>query len=410
MKILKLKSENFKKLSAVEITPDGNVIVIGGKNGAGKSSVIDSIWSAMGGKGAAPSDPIRHGQKGAEVSLTIGNGAFKLQVTRTWTEKGSHLTVRNPEGTAIKSPQSILDALYGRLTFDPLAFAGMDGKGQIEILKQLTGLDLEGIEAEREAAYAHRTEVGRELRQAEANLKAAPYHENMPEEQATISVLLEARKDAQKKLDDISETEHRLRSLEVNVESLRKAITSQEREIGELKVKLVKAEKPDVEKYDDQIRDAEAAAQKRRDNTYHGELAKRYSNLKNLHDGLNTEITGLDDRKREMVENSDMPVKGLELGDEAVMYQGVPLDQSSSAERLRVSVAIGLAMNPRLKVLLIRDGSLLDEDNLAMIAEMAEKADAQLWIERVGEGAECSVILEDGHIARGTPATEAANA
>jgi hypothetical protein len=64
---------------------------------------------------------------------------------------------------------------------------------------------------------------------------------------------------------------------------------------------------------------------------------------------------------------------------------------------LRVSVAIGLALNPKLRVLLIRDGSLLDEDSLRLIGEMAEKADAQLWIERVEDGG-ATVIIEDGSI------------
>ena len=55
-------------------------------------------------------------------------------------------------------------------------------------------------------------------------------------------------------------------------------------------------------------------------------------------------------------------------------------------------------MNPKLKILLIRDGSLLDEDNLKMVAEMAEEEGGQLWLERVGEGKECQVIIEDGRI------------
>ena len=71
---------------------------------------------------------------------------------------------------------------------------------------------------------------------------------------------------------------------------------------------------------------------------------------------------------------------------------------SCGAEKLRVSVAMGLAMNPKLNVLLIRDGSLLDADNLEMVARMAEVADAQVWIERVGDGAECQVIIENGKI------------
>jgi len=60
---------------------------------------------------------------------------------------------------------------------------------------------------------------------------------------------------------------------------------------------------------------------------------------------------------------------------------------------------MGLAMNPKLKVLLIRDGSLLDEDNLKLIADMAKEADGQVWIERVGKGEEVSVIIEEGEVA-----------
>ena len=59
---------------------------------------------------------------------------------------------------------------------------------------------------------------------------------------------------------------------------------------------------------------------------------------------------------------------------------------------------MGLALNPKLKVLLIRDGSLLDEANLKMLCEMAQAADAQLWIERVGDGQEVSVVIEDGKV------------
>ncbi|MEI6494263.1 MAG: hypothetical protein WCO94_17085, partial [Verrucomicrobiota bacterium] len=73
--------------------------------------------------------------------------------------------------------------------------------------------------------------------------------------------------------------------------------------------------------------------------------------------------------------------------------------QCSAAEQMRVSMAVALAMNPSLRVCLIRDGSLLDSDSLEIIREMAEAADAQVWLERVSEGADCQVIIEDGAIA-----------
>ena len=106
----------------------------------------------------------------------------------------------------------------------------------------------------------------------------------------------------------------------------------------------------------------------------------------------------MDETKQSTMAATEFPIDGLGMDEDGVVYDELPFAQASSAEALRVSVAIGLAMNPKLKVLLIRDGSLLDEDNLRLVAEMAEKHEAQVWIERVGQGEECSVIIEDGRI------------
>ena len=52
--IVTLEAENIKRLKAVEITPEGNLVVVGGKNAQGKSSVMDSIAYALGGKKLVP--------------------------------------------------------------------------------------------------------------------------------------------------------------------------------------------------------------------------------------------------------------------------------------------------------------------------------------------------------------------
>jgi hypothetical protein len=93
-----------------------------------------------------------------------------------------------------------------------------------------------------------------------------------------------------------------------------------------------------------------------------------------------------------------MPIEGLALNEEGVTFNDLPFSQCSSAEQLRISVAMGLALNPKLKVLLIRDGSLLDEESMKALAEQAAAADAQVWLERVGDKDKCAVIIEDGAV------------
>jgi spore coat protein CotH len=113
---------------------------------------------------------------------------------------------------------------------------------------------------------------------------------------------------------------------------------------------------------------------------------------------LNTQISKITDDKAKSLAKAEFPIEGLAIDDDGVTFEDIPFVQCSSAQRIRVSVAIGLAMNPKLRVLLIREGSLLDSKNLGMIAEMAMKAEAQIWIERVSKGKECSIIIENGEI------------
>jgi hypothetical protein len=69
----------------------------------------------------------------------------------------------------------------------------------------------------------------------------------------------------------------------------------------------------------------------------------------------------MDDRtaeKQAAIARAKMPVEGLSFGDGEVLFNGIPLNQASSAEQLRVSVALAMAANPKLRVLRIQDGSL----------------------------------------------------
>lgn len=125
-KIIKLTAENVKRLSVVEISPEGNVVTIGGRNGQGKTSVLDSIEYALGGN---PSDtmPVRSGEESAKVVVDLGD----IVVKRTFTAAGgTSLTVTNADGVKQASPQAILDKLTGRLTFDPRPSAARSRPGR----------------------------------------------------------------------------------------------------------------------------------------------------------------------------------------------------------------------------------------------------------------------------------------
>jgi len=115
-------------------------------------------------------------------------------------------------------------------------------------------------------------------------------------------------------------------------------------------------------------------------------------------------IEACDTEVDEAIANADLPVPGLTLGrlpghdDMIVMLDGLPFDQASDAMRLRVSMAIGIALNPSLRVLRIRDGSLLDHDAMDAIRRVAKDNDWQFWIERVNADGPAAIIIENGRV------------
>ena len=69
VKIVNLEAENVKRIKAVQIVPaETGLTVIGGNNGQGKTSVLDSIAWALGGEkyrpAAAQRPPPRPDDKG----------------------------------------------------------------------------------------------------------------------------------------------------------------------------------------------------------------------------------------------------------------------------------------------------------------------------------------------------------
>jgi hypothetical protein len=157
-----------------------------------------------------------------------------------------------------------------------------------------------------------------------------------------------------------------------------------------------------------QLKLTEAHEQNRKlaTNTARGTLAKTLADKKAEADKLTKAIEAIDERKNKKLSAAKFPVEGLSFGAGEVMFNGLPFAQASDAERMRVSVGMAAAMNPKLRVALVRNGSLLDAQNLALLEKLATEHDLQVWIERVGTADPSAIIIEDGMV-KGAPAPTA---
>jgi hypothetical protein len=112
-----------------------------------------------------------------------------------------------------------------------------------------------------------------------------------------------------------------------------------------------------------------------------------------------------DKQREEAMARVKFPIDGLAFGDGEVMFDGLPLSQASSAEQIRVSMSIAVALNPKLRVCCIREASFLDEAGLRLIADMAATHDFQVWLEDNRSIDPMAIVLEDGSI-KGAPPAE----
>lgn len=431
-KIVKLQAENVKRLSAVEIEPNGNLVVIAGDNGNGKSSVLDSIQYALGGAEMFAKEPVRQGADKARIVVDLGD----LIVTRTISRNGNtSLKVTNSAGLTYSSPQAILDKLVGKLSFDPLSFAQMKPVQQSETLRVLAGLDFTKQKQNRQEKFDERTVVNRTVESLKNRIAALPAPKaGIPDVEQSASEIIakqqeaitanqengkkcDAHEKAKSELEGMeeeheelkneqAEIERQLTQLQENYQAIQKRISdhidaklAKRKAVEESAAVVAKLVNIDLQPFTDQLTSIEETNKLVRNKQQRVEMEKQFREEKDKADKLTNSINAIDAEIESAVQNAKYPIKGLSINaDGDVLFNGLPLEQASSAEQLRVSVAIGLALNPKLKVLLVRDGSLLDGKSWKLLKDLATEADAQVWIEKVGTSGEVSVVIEDGMV------------
>lgn len=435
MKIVQLTAENIKRLTAVEISPDGHLVQITGRNGQGKTSILDAIWWALDSKKVIQSKPVREGADSGFIRLDLGDyivtKKFKVRADGDVTIS---LTVENTEGAKFSSPQELLAGLIGDLTFDPLAFARMKPRDQVVALRALVpDFDFDKAEEDNKKDYNERTDVNRTVRELTTRIDAIQLPEGSPTEPISSEDIIAELNAAMTHNTKVQDSLNVRDKLADRARHLNEAITGRLKNIDDLKARIA-AEQEAI----DAARDALTQINVEQENLCHvGELidiepiSKRIAQAEEINrhvtlwrqranlikerdtaeqrsQDLTKQIEARKAEAEKAVRNSELPVPGLQLTDDAVLLNGIPFEQASDADRLRVSVAVAGAMNPKLRVIRVRDGSLLDDDAMNALASYAEEHDLQIWIERVDSSGKIGIVIEDGMVQVVNPSLEAA--
>lgn len=411
-KILSLHAENVKKIKVVDITTDpaNNTVVISGANGNGKSSVLDCIEMAFRGADAIPDMPIRRGEDKAVIEIDLGD----LKIRRTFTEKSSYIFVETAEGARFPNPQTMLDKMLGLISFDPLEFTRIKPKDQYESLRKLVPMkvDIDAIDKRIKGYEDERTHAGRMVKELTAQVAGIVVPEGTPETPVDVSALsakIVAAKEnyARYKMlgGVLTDKEARIqriieekKNLDYEMSQIHDEIRAHSKEREEIVATTPKLEEFKV--LETELANAStinAAVAKRTERASREEALKGWEKQ---HAALETSIKLGRQEKSDAIAEAKMPVKGLSLEDGQVFYKDVPLSQASTAEQIRVSTAIAMASNPSLRVIRIKDASLLDDESMEIIRDMAKKHDFQVWLEVVNSDDPMAVVIEDGEVAQ----------
>jgi len=448
MRILQFVAENFKRIRIVEIIPTKRVTKITGKNGQGKTSVLDALWALFAGKRGIPDKPVRRGADRSRLRAVIGDDDGKplLIATRTIaTDRTTTLTVEAAPGAepTVGTPQAVLDALIGQMSFDPIAFIHADKNSQVEILRTLIKLDLD-VDAENDLIkkeYDERTNLKKKAKDLESQAAAVTYSPNLPKEKVDEqAILAEIDKAGQrnKELDKIAAAK---RDLGAAADKAGQAVKDNERTIAtqsdtiaalEQQLERVRKTLEAAQSIHVQLMTDEAAAKQAFQEAPAAELVDVGSLLEDLRAAqlINREIerrtrfeqldaerkktereaeartrsiADREERKRSALSDAKMPIEGLTFDEHGVFFQGIPLEQLGEAEQIRVGLALAMASNPKLRAVPIAHGESLDDDGLAMIESMAEQQNFQIFMARVDSTGAVGIVLADGRVEKVNP-------
>jgi len=419
LRVIELRVDSFMGIELAQIAEvDGEgLVLVGGNNGAGKTSLLSAIECAIRGKRWHPAAPVKRGAKKAIVDLDLGD----LRIRRTFNPDGTGtLRVENAEGMAPRRPQEILDALAGQISFDPLAFSRMEPAAQLDLAREIGGVDTKLLDAEIETSFQIRANANRTEKEVSARLAAMPQHADAPGQPVVVAELLS-------RLEEIQSTNTRNDAERANLHEIRAQHGENLAEVARVKAtieqyQLVLAEAEqacalsltavnekgaDVGALEDgdpapvrsEIATAEDANTRHRENAEHDRQTDLVAEARRNAEECDADLETLRRKRRDMIRAATLPIEGLEITDDGLTYHGTPFAQASGAERLRTSVAMGAAMSPRLRVMLIREAEKLDDQGLELLAAMAAEGGLQLWLERVGDRDAGAIVISEGRVA-----------
>ena len=409
VKIRQLEIENVKRVKAVTLTPTENgLTVIGGRNGQGKTSVLDAIAWALGGNKLKPSESQRIGSAAPpSIHIELSNG---LVVERKG--KSSALHVIDPSGQ--KAGQQLLDSFIEKLALNLPKFMEARNDEKAETLLQIIGVgdQLAVLDRQEKSLYNQRLEVGRIADRKKKHAEELVWYPDAPAEPVSASDLIKRQQailaknaDNQRKRDMLESLKDQRTCIDVELDKLeakKKALinerTAVTADINSAETASANWQDESTAELEQDIANIDAINTKVRANAEKNRVQAEADELAGQYGDLTQQIESVKEQRMKLLDSANMPLPGLSVQDGELTYNGQKWDCMSGAEQLQVATAIVRKLNPDCGFVLMDKLEQMDPETLAAFGKWLEGEGLQVIATRVGTDDTCSIIIEDGYI------------
>ena len=433
-KIEYIAVKNFKGIKELEVSNLSRFVAVFGKNGAGKTSFIEAIKSAIKADRGINSK-VRIGEDKGEIEVKFEDFVIKRIVG-----DGGKLIVEH-NGELVKQPQAWLDGVFKWTIGDPQKFINLHNKEKIKYLLETQGkkLEYDALEKEREVKFDERTNLHRTYlaKKEEVEKTDTSAFEVLESASVDTSELQQKLKEAETHNAGWHELKARvekgdalLEQTNSEIKSIGESIETIDRQIEVLQKKKAEAEKTMTEKleYLDkvacQLADVKTQYEsfEKIDTTeilsqleaHNQSLAKNaeikakkelYNQQVQARNELQAQWKELDNMVKAIEEQQNALIKDLNLSyqlklEEGIMYvyvheNRIPLDELNTAQQLEIGVDICLSWPNEIKIITIENANALDPNTLERVREKIESNQAQCFLETVYSTGYDEIVIED---------------